>query len=319
MLNFPSSPTVGQQHTDARGKVWEYDGVKWNIASIAGIKQFFGTKVSLSVDDVFLTNTLTAVSWDTEEIDTSEFFNIVTPDELIIPRTAYYRIHLASYTGQEGNGASYNITLNRNASVLVNESMAAFQSGMYDKTLLLEAGDVIKLFASETNNIGRLLIGTYLEIQLVGYTFGGSLIPGFEFSGVKAELQNTISVSSTPNAIEWTNPDIIFNTNANAAGNIYWDNIEPSRFTISTSGYYRLRAFILTGINGSSDSYTITIRKNEAVVVETITLGSSESVELDVTYYFTSNDFLQMLHSNTENLGTLEAGQTFFELTRLGV
>lgn len=317
MLSFPASPTTGQQYTDARGKVWEYDGVKWNIASTTGIKQFFGTKVSLSTD-VFLTNTLTETSWDTEDIDTAGFFSFTTPTDITIPRTGYYRVHLAVYTGQEGNGASYTINLKRNATLLVDETMAAYQSGIYDLTLLLEAGDVVTLSGAEENDIGRFTEGSYLEVQLVGYTFGASIIPGFEFSGVKAELAAQLSVSSTLNLIEWSAGEIVYNTNANAAGNIYWDAGQATRFTVSTTGYYRLRAFFATGIDGSSDSYTITILKN-GTSLETITLGANESAELDETYNLTTNDYLEIQYSNTENLGTIEAGQTFFELTRLGV
>lgn len=317
MINFPANPSIGQQFTDLNGKVWEFDGTKWNRAVVTGIKQFSGTKVSLSTE-VFLTNTLTQLAWDTEDIDTSVFFNIASPTQVVIPSTGYYRVHLTVYTGQEGNGASYTVNLKRNSTVLVNETMAAFQSGVYDFTLLLEAGDIITVLGAEENDIGRFIEGTYLEVQLLGYTFGGALVPGFEFSGVKAELQSTVSVSSTVNSISWTSSDIVYNVNANAAGNSYWDSGQPTRFTIKTTGYYRLRSFILTGIDGADSSYTIDITKN-GTALETILLGGNESAELDETYYFLSNDYLEIEYSNTENLGTIEAGQTFFEITRLGV
>jgi hypothetical protein len=318
MLSFPTNPTTGQQYTDGNGKVWKYDSVKWNISNTPGIKQFFGTKISLA-NDVFLNDTLSTIPWDTEEFDTSGFFNASAATIIRIPTTGYYRLHLSIYTGQEGNGASYTIELKRNSSTLIQESMAAYQSGIYDVTTLLNSGDEIILYASEDNNIGRLVEGTFVEVQLVGYTFGSSLIPGFEFSGIKAELQNQLSVSSTETAIEWLTSDIVFNTNADSAGNVYWDNGEPSKFTVSTAGYYRLRAFILTGINGSSDSYTINVKKNNTTDIETITLGANESAELDETYYLELNDYIEITYSNTENLGTIEADNTFFELTRLGV
>lgn len=317
MLSFPTNPTNGQQYTDPNGKVWEFDGTKWNISAASGAKQFLGTKVSLSTE-VFLTDALTEISWDTEDIDTAQFFNASTPTNITIPRTGYYRIHLVVYTGQEGNGASYTVNLKRNATLLVNETMAAFQSGVYEFTLLLEAGDVITLLGAEENDIGGFIEGTYLEVQLVGYTFGGALVPGFEFSGVKAELQSNVSVSSTANVIDWTSEDIVYNLNANAAGNVYWDAGQASRFTISTTGYYRLRSFILTGPDGSDGSYTIEILKN-GTAIETVSLGANESAELDETYNLTTNDYLEIQYSNTENLGTIEAGQTFLELTRLGV
>ncbi len=78
MLSFPASPTTGQQYTDSNGKVWEYDGVKWNISTTPGIKQFFGAKISLSTP-FFLTNTLQAVEFDVEDIDTAALYNANTP------------------------------------------------------------------------------------------------------------------------------------------------------------------------------------------------------------------------------------------------
>lgn len=318
MLSFPANPINGQQYTDQNGKVWLFDGTKWDFQINSAIKQFYGTKVSLSTD-VFLTSTLSAVAWDTEEIDTAQFFNSSTPTKIIIPRTGYYRIHMVINSGQEGNGTSYVVQLKRNTTTIFEETMAAYQSGEYDIIVLLNTGDELVLYASEENTIGRLIEGTFAEIQLVGYSFGGAIIPGFEFSGVKAELQNQISVSSTENTLEWNTSDIVFNANADSIGNIYWDGAEPTKFIIRTSGYYRIRSFILTGVNGSADTYNITIKKNGTTDIEFITLGANESAELDETYYLQENDYIQIKYSNTENIGTIEAGDTYFELTRLGV
>lgn len=175
------------------------------------------------------------------------------------------------------------------------------------------------MFASELESVGTIETNSFLEVALQGYTFGGAIVPGFEFSGVKAELQSDVSTTATPTAITWTISDIVFNTNANAAGNLYWTNTFPTRFTISTTGYYRIRAFFLTNTEGSSDSYTITVRTNGSDVVETITLGANESAELDETYEFNSTDYVEIVISNTEALGAIKQLESFFQIIRLGV
>ena len=318
MLSFPASPTTGTEYTDDNGKVWEFDGVKWNISTSDLSKQFFGVKVSLA-SEFFLTNTLTAVEFDTEDIDTNNFFNPSTPTIITVPRTGYYRIHFSAYTGQEGFGASYTVQLKKNNTNLLSTAMSAYQSGVYDEVLLLEVGDTISVQASEVENIGTLEAETFLEIILQGYTFGSSIVPGFEFSGVKAVLENDVSTTDTPTAITWTANDIIFNTNANAAGSLYWSNSDPTRFTIATTGYYRINTFLLTDANGSADTYTIQITKNGSDVLETITLGANESAELDETYQFSSTDYIEVIISNSEAVGAIKQTESFFQVVRLGV
>ena len=318
MLSFPSNPTSGQQYTDSNGKVWSFDGVKWNISTSDSIKQFYGAKISLT-NTVFLTSTLSSISFDTEEYDTFNGYAVETPNQIVISRTGYYRVHLTVQTGQEGFGASYRMQLNKNSTTLVDELMSAYQTAVYDEILLLNVGDTIQLKSSEEESVGTLEEGTILEVSLVGYTFGAPIAPGFEFSGIKVELQNDVSVSSTPTAITWGSSDIVYNVNANAAGNVYWLVGSPTRFSISTSAYYRLRAFFLTDTNGSADSYTLLIRKNGNNTIETITLGPNESAELDETYYFSSGDYIETVISNSENVGSIRATDTMLAITRLGV
>lgn len=317
-LSFPANPTNGQQYTDTNGIVWEYDGTKWNRSTTESTKQYSGVKIYLTTD-WFLTNVLTAVDFDGEEIDTANYFNLLSPTVITIPRTGYYRVHASIKTGQEGSGASYTVQLKRNSTDLLNENMSAYQTGVFDDVLLLDAGDTISLYASETGDVGRIEANTFIEVSLQGYTFGGAITPGFEFSGVKATLQNDVSTTTTPTGITWTSNDIDFNTNANAAGNVYWSNTNATRFTIYTTGYYRIRAFFLTNINGSSDSYTLTIRKNGVTTVENITLGGNESAELDETYQFNTTDYLEVIISNSDGVGALKQTESFFQIIRLGV
>jgi hypothetical protein len=318
-LSFPASPTNGQQYTDSNGKVWEYDGVKWNIATSESAKQFYGAKVSLS-QETALTSVLSPIEFDVENFDTAAFYVTSNPATITIPRTGYYRINMLVLTGTEGFGASYNIELRRNSTNLFDDTMSANQAGTYNEVLLLDVGDQIRLYASESDGIGSLLMDSFIQIELVGYTFGGSLVPGFEFSGVKVTLQNDVTTTTTPTAITWTASDIEYNINANAAGNLYWSNSNATRFTIATTAYYNLKGFFLTGVNGTENSYTITIKKNGSTDLETILLGANASAALNETYLFNSTDYLEIYVSNSAGGATLiESIETFFELIRLGV
>jgi len=317
-LSFPASPTNGQQYTDSNGKVWEYDGVKWDIATSNSSRQFSGVKV-LVTSPISLIDTDTIIGFDTEEYDTATYFLPASPTTVTIPRTGYYRINLQVQTGPGGAGNSYSVTLTRNGTGLFNDDMAPNQAGTYDDTLLLNVGDVIQLLANEVNSQGTLILGTSLEVQLAGYTFGGAVTPGFEFSGVKVNLQSTVSTTSTPTAITWTTNDIEYNINADAAGSVYWTSDTPTRFTISTTGYYRIKAFFFAGTDGADNSYTINVRKNGTTTLDSGSIGPLGTAELDETYQFTSTDYLEVLVSNSGGVGTIQNSNTSLALTRLGV
>jgi hypothetical protein len=111
----------------------------------------------------------------------------------------------------------------------------------------------------------------------------------------------------------------VYNINANAAGSVYWSVSNPTRFTIATTGYYRIKAFFLTGVNGADASYTINVRKNGTTSLDSASLGPSGTAELDETYQFTATDYLEVLVSNSGGVGTIESSDTTFALTRLGV
>jgi hypothetical protein len=315
MLSFPANPTNGTEYTDTNGKVWVYDGIKWNIATSTGTKEFTGVKVSLA-NQYFLTNTLSAVTFDTIDYDTANFYNTATPTKLIVPRTGYYRINAIILSGQEGFGAAYSVDVRRNNQSLATDLIGSFQAAVYDQIFLLNVGDEIEIFAAEIEAIGSLVEGTYLEMQLQGYTFGGAITPGFEFSGARVQLSTNLTTTSTSTAIAWD--DIIFNINANEAGDLYWDNQTDTRLTIATTAYYRLRAFFETGVDGSTDSYELIIKKS-GVELETVLLGANDTADIDATYEFTATDYLEVFVRNIDNVGTIISNNTFFEVTRLGV
>ena len=316
-LSFPASPTNGQQYTDPNGKVWQFDGVKWNIATSSGSKEFDGVKVEL-VNSYALTDTESLVAFDNEVYDTNNFFNISTPTTITIPRTGYYRIKTNIQTGTAGDGTTYNIQVLKNGVSLFNVNMSANQNGVYDEILLLNGKDTIQLNAEESSAVGTLEAGSVIEVYLIGYTFGSAIVPGFEFSGVRVDLVNDVSTTSTPTAITWTTSDITYDLNANAAGSTYWTNTDPTKFTVATTGYYRLNAYFATTEVGATDSYTIDIRKN-GTTLESGSISSLDTVQLDETYRFTSTDYIQVFVSNDGSVGDIKGTDTSFSLTRLGV
>lgn len=317
-LSFPANPTNGQEYTDPNSKVWEFDGVKWNVAVSEGTKQFSGVKVTFT-SPIALGVTEEVVAFTQETYDVGNYWTSVTPTSVVIPRTGFYRINLYTETGTNGSGTSYSVSLKRNGVALFSAGLAANQSGVYDETVLLDVGDILELYAAEDTSVGTLTADSYLEIQLIGYTFGGAITPGFEFSGVKVDLSSNISTTSTPTAITWTSTDIEYDVNANAAGSLYWSNTNATRLTIATTGYYRIQAIFQTSADGAADSYTINLRKNGTTSVESGSLGALETLELDETYFFTSTDYLEVLVSNTGNVGTIDASNTSVAITRLGV
>lgn len=316
-LSFPANPTNGQQYTDPNGKVWEFDSVKWNVAIASGNKEFSGVKIELT-SAFALSDAESPVTFDSAVYDTANYFSVLSPSIITVPRGGYYRIKTNIQTGVTGEGASYSIQLLRSGLTIFTANMAANQNGVYDEVLLLNSGETVQLYAGETAGVGTLATGTVIEVYLIGYTFGGNITPGFEFSGLRADLFSDIGMTSTPTPITWTVNDITYDINANAAGNTYWSNLDPTKFTISTSGYYRLNAYFLTSEQGSENSYTIDFRKN-GTTLESGSVGSLAVVQLDETYNFTSGDYLQIYVDNDGSVGDIKASDTSISLTRLGV
>lgn len=317
-LSFPANPSNGQEYTDPNSKVWQFDGVKWDRSVSEAVKQFSGVKAIIS-SPVSLTATPAPINFSNTSYDVGNFWNVSTPSIITIPRTGYYRINFQVESGVQGSGNSYNTTLYINGVGFNATDFASNQVVSYDEILLFNAGDTVEIYGSEETAVGAFTTNTYLEIALLGYTFGSSIVPGFEFSGIKVDLASSIATTSTPSAISWTANDIQYNTNANAAGAVYWSVSNPTRFTIATTGYYRIQSNIVTGVQGSSDSYNINLRKNGITTVESASIGPLDILQLDETYYFTSTEYLELVISNTGNIGEITAPETSLSITRIGV
>jgi hypothetical protein len=310
-LNFPSTPTTGQQYTDANAVVWEYDGVKWNVITGTANKMFSGCKIGLSAN-VNLTANSTAINFNSEQYDTDSYFTLSSPTRITFNRDAFYRVNLSAYTGT--SGASHIITLKKNGSTtLANTVIAPNQYTNYDQIVQFSESDYIELYGLDTAATGYLTSGTNIEMTRVGLAQGTNIPSASAFSGVRTILTSTYNTTNTATAITWANT--AFNQNANPAGDFYWSAGTPNRITIGLTGYYRIKAEIFAG---STEGLTINVRKNGSTSIANTSIPVNGYGELDDIYQFNQNDYVQLLVSDSTSIGTITAN-TYLEIVRQGV
>lgn len=311
MLNFPSSPTNGQIYTDPNAVSWEFDGVKWDVVSGTSYKAFSGVKVTRTTSYA-LTSTDTAVEFDSEVIDTDNYFLVSTPNKITIGRAAYYRINFSVYT--DSTGSSYSVSLKKNGSVVLSTIiLAPNQYSNYDEIVELQAGDYLEVYASESTSVGSLLQTTFLEVTRLGLLMGTTVGAAEAFSGVRGILSGTYNVTSSATAISWTST--AFNLNANAAGANYWTISDPTKFTIGTLAYFRIKVVVQVG---ATNSVSVILKKNNTTNLSTVTISPNGYAQIDEIYLLDVNDYLQLVVNDSNSTGTLTA-ETYLELIRIGV
>lgn len=317
VLSFPANPTNGQQYTDDNGIVWEYLSSKtvWNILRDNSLKNFLGAKIQLNTSYA-LTSTLTAVSFDSEVFDVGNYYNSSFPTKLTVTNPGFYRLNLLIVASSLGSGASYTFTVKKNGTtVLTTTTAGPNQSISYDEIIQLFANDYIELYASEASDIGEIVEGSFFEIQNAGDLVGSEQSPATAFSGAKLGLSTAEALTSTLTAIDWTTTD--FNTNADINGNVYWSAGQPSKASIYITGYYRIKAFIQAGSQGSDDSYEVDLRFSNTPVVSS-SLSPNDSLDFDDVYNLSSGSYVQFFASELGNVGEI-ASNSYFEIIRLGV
>lgn len=317
-LNFPISPTNGQQYVDGNGTVWEYNATKtvWSVKRYDELKEFSGAKLEFTTAPSLSTVSL-PLSWDVSNFDTGVYFDGVDfPTRLTITNTGYYRINILLITGAQGNGASYSFSVIQNGNITMTTDTAGPNQGIhYDEIHLLHSGDYIEIYANESGAVGTILTTSYFEIERVGFSMGSSFSSRGAFSGVKLNLTSAENTTLTPTAITWDTSE--FNVNADINGNIYWDIANSDKITIYTSGYYRIKSTFETSANGAANSYTIDLRL-DGTTLESSSLSPLEQLDLDETYNFNSGSYLQVYVDNTGSVGSITT-DTYFELIRMGV
>jgi hypothetical protein len=316
-LNFPTSPIASQTYTDNNGVIWEFDGTKWGVVTSTTKKLFNGAKVRLTTT-ASLTNTSSPLDFDVEDFDVGDYYDFAQASRFSVRQTGYYRIAGTFYTGTNGSGESYAFTLKKNGSVtLTTQTSSANQSANYDSTILLNAGDYLEIFVSESTSTGTLLSGSYIEVQRLGYSPGSGINQADVFSGVRTLVSSNVTLSSTATAISWAST--AYNENADAFGNLYWTITQPSRITIKVTGYYQIKSFITTSSDGAANSYAITLRKNNTTnIVSSVLLGPNDNANIDEIFLFNANDYIELFVSNTGSIGSI-LSPVYLELIRVGV
>lgn len=310
-LNFPTSPTNGQQYTDANAVVWEYDGVKWNVITGTANKMFSGCKISFS-SNVNLTANSTALNFDSEQYDTDSYFTVSAPTRITFNRDAFYRINLSVYTGT--SGASHVITLKKNGSTtLANTVIAPNQYTNFDQIIQFTESDYIELYALDSAATGYLTTGTNIEMTRVGLAQGTNVPSASAFSGVRTVLSTSYNTTNTATAIAWSNT--VFNQNANPAGDLYWSASTPNRLTIGLTGFYRIKGEIFAG---PTEGITLNVRKNGSTSIANTSIPVNGYAELDDIYQLNQNDYIQLVVNDSTSIGTITSN-TYLEVVRLGV
>lgn len=127
------------------------------------------------------------------------------------------------------------------------------------------------------------------------------------FSGAKINLTSEYSLTSSSTAIVFDNEIIDIDG--------YYNINTPSRITIPESAFYRINFSAYT--NSSGASYTITLRKNNSVVLSSVTISPNQYTNFDEIVNLTSGDYLEIYASETQGIGSLTTS-TFFEISRAG-
>lgn len=310
-LNFPSTPTINDVHTDGNGVSWLFDGVKWDVSAGTAYKTYSGVKLKFATD-YNLTSTSAAVEFDSEEFDTDSYFTVTYPTKATITKSGYYRINASVFSSS--TGSSYSISIKKNGSTtLASTTIAPNQFSNFDEIVELVVGDYLEIFASDSASTGALTTDSVFEITRLGLPLGTSISPAEAFSGARAKLTSVFNTTSTSTAITWDATD--FNQNANAAGNIYWSSGAASRLTIYTAGYYRLSCDLAIG---SAEGVTLILKKNGSTTIDTAIIPPSGGARIDDTILLDVNDYIELYANDTTSIGSILA-DSYFEITRIGV
>lgn len=310
-LNFPSSPTNGQQYTDDNAVIWQYDGVKWNVITGTANKTYSGVRLGLTTD-YSLTSTAAAVSFDNEIFDIDTYFSLSSPTRITLRSSAFYRINFSVYTG--ATGTTYTVALKKNGSTTIaSVTLAPSQYTNFDEIIEFDSNDYIEVYADDTASTGTLTTATFIEVTKVGLSMGTAVSSADAFSGVRTKLTSTYNVTSSSTAVSWNTTE--FDQNANAAGDTYWTAGSASRVTVKLAGFYRVKATVAVGAVGS---YTAIIKKNGSTTITSINISANGLALVDEIYELAINDYLELFINDLDSTGSLTTS-TYLELTRIGV
>lgn len=315
-LNFPAAPSHLQTYTDPNQAVWQYDsdGTYWDVITSTTRKNFSGISRKLTASKAF-NAVYEDIEWDTEDFQIDNYSR-GSLTKVYAPTTGFYRVQLDLATDTNGEGASYSFQLRLNGTAIETVSVGPNQVTSYDETLELTEGDYLDVWGLETTQTGNITTDSQLLMYRIGFAPGTGISNHNAFSGVRAIRDGAFNTTSTPTAVTWNSTE--FNANANVLGDLYWYQSVPGRVTVRATGYYKVRCFVQSGTAGSTDSYTVTLRKNGTTAVDSITMDANDTLDLDIILYLQEDDYLELMVSNSDNTGSV-LDNTYLELVREGV
>jgi len=130
------------------------------------------------------------------------------------------------------------------------------------------------------------------------------------FKGAKVMLSTDFSLTATSTAISWATEE--FDTAA------LWSASQPTRFSITENGFYRINTQITTTAGGTASSYTISIRKNGTEVSST-TVASNQFVLFDDVLQLAVGDYIEVFAAESTAAGSIESDTSFVEIIQEGL
>jgi len=129
------------------------------------------------------------------------------------------------------------------------------------------------------------------------------------FKGAKVVLSSDYSLGSTSTAIPWSS--------ANFDTATLWAPSQPTKFTITENGFYRLNVQVLTTTAGTGASYTISIRRNN-IVISSDTIASNQFIVFDDIVQLAVGDYVEVFASESTSAGAIDSEISFLEITQVG-
>jgi hypothetical protein len=316
-LTFPASPTIGQQYPDQNGTVWKYNGFGWEPYLGSSFKIFNGSK-AITTSNLNLAATPSAISWNSIEYNQGELFSYLTPTRFTAKEAGFYNVHLNLFTGSFGSGNSYTITIKKNGDTTLSETYSGpNQAIVYDEIIFFQLGEYIEIFATESTASGIITTDTVMEFTFVGASASTTTFNTYNlFSGVKTKLNAVENLTNVNTAIQWDTTT--FNINADVSGNVYWTSGQSSNVSIYTTGYYRVQMYIQTESGGSTNSYTVNLRKNNSSTLETARLSPNDFISYDEIIKLNTNDYLRVEAAESGSAGAISPS-SYITVTRVGV
>jgi hypothetical protein len=316
-LSFPASPTIGQQYSDQNGTVWKYNGFGWEPYLGSSFRIFNGAKVEL-LSNLNLAATPSAISWSSIEYNQGELFSTLNPTRFTAKDAGFYNVHLNLFTGSTGSGNSYTIEIKKNGTTVISTTNSGpNQATVYDEIVFFGLGDYVEIFVSESTASGVITTDTICEFTLFGSAASTTTFNTYNlFSGVKTKLNSVENLTNVNTAIQWDNTE--FNVNADVSGNVYWTSEQSTNVSIYTTGYYRVQLYVATESGGSTDSYTINLRKNNSSTLESITLSPNDFISYDEIIKLNTNDYLRVEAAESGSAGAISS-DSYITVTRVGI